>query len=141
MYRIKIFTIGKNKESWLEEALQEYTHRLKSTCSIEWLLAKDDEGLIRLIEKESGFICLDPKGKLMTSEVFSKWLIQSLTDGGSRLSLVIGGAEGLPPQIKRQAKSLISFSPLTFTHQLTRIILLEQVYRAFEINRGSPYHK
>lgn len=141
MYRIKIFTVGKTKESWLEAALEEYTQRLKTLTTIEWLLAKDDEALLRLLEKETHFVCLDPKGKLMTSEALSKWLIQNLTEGGSRLSFVIGGADGLPDQLRKRAKSLISLSPLTFTHQLTRLILLEQVYRGFEIDRGSPYHR
>lgn len=141
MYRVKIFTIGRTKEAWLEEALKEYTQRLKNTLSIEWALAKDQDGLERLLEKETNLVCLDPQGKLLSSENFSKWLLQSLANNKSRLSLVIGGAEGIPAHLKSRAKALISLSPLTFTHQLTRLILLEQLYRAFEIDRGSPYHK
>ena|ERR1700722_8179603 len=141
MYRVKIFTIGRTKEAWLEEALKEYTLRLKNTLSIEWALAKDQDGLERLLEKENNLVCLDPQGKLLSSEHFSKWLLQCLADNKSRLSLVIGGAEGIPAHLKSRAKALISLSPLTFTHQLTRLILLEQLYRAFEIDRGSPYHK
>ncbi len=141
MYRIKIFTIGRTKERWLEEALDEYTQRLKNTLSIEWLLAKDDEGLQRLLEKEQGLICLDPRGEQMSSEAFSKWLVHSFLENKSRLTFVIGGADGIPAHIKARAKAQISFSLLTFTHQLTRLVLLEQLYRAFEIERGSPYHR
>ncbi len=141
MYRIKIFTIGKTKESWLEEALKEYTLRLKNTLGIEWVLAKDLESLERLLEKENSLICLDPQGELLSSEAFSKWFIHCLSENKSRLTLVIGGAEGIPAHINSRAKAKISLSPLTFTHQLARLILLEQIYRAFEIDRGSPYHR
>lgn len=136
MYKIKIFAIGKSKEKWLSEALAEYEARLSSYLSIEWFLAKDDKALTLWAEEESSFIALDPMGKSFTSETFSKRLIKSM-----RASIFIGGAEGLPASIKTKAKELWSLSPLTFTHQMTRIILLEQIYRAFEIHRGSPYHK
>jgi len=141
MYQIKIFTIGKTKEAWLEEALEEYMQRLKAVSGIEWILAKDDAQLVKHLEKERSFICLDPKGKSLDSLAFSKELLRLLSDGGSRLSFVIGGAEGIPASLKSRAAKLLSLSPLTFTHQLTRLILLEQIYRAFEIDKGSPYHK
>jgi 23S rRNA (pseudouridine1915-N3)-methyltransferase len=141
MFAIKIFTVGKTKEHWLEEALEEYTQRLKPNLKLEWVFAKDDEGLARLLEKEKKFIALDPQGKLLSSEEFSKKIIQILEQEDSRLSLVIGGADGIPEAIKKKALTLLSLSPLTFTHQLTRLILLEQLYRAFEIDRGSPYHR
>ncbi len=141
MFILKIFTIGKNKEPWLEAALQEYTERLKAKVKIEWHLAKEDKGLEKLLEKEKGFICLDSTGKLLDSIAFSKRIMQLFLTENSRLSFVIGGAEGLTPSIKSRAKECLSLSPLTFTHQLVRIILLEQLYRAFEIEKGSPYHK
>lgn len=138
MFTVKIFTIGKNKESWLDEALHEYAQRLKGRLQLEWVLAKDDAALSRLLEKEREFICLDPQGKLMSSENFSKWFFAL---GKSRLTVVIGGPDGLSAALKSKASALISLSPLTFTHQLARLILLEQLYRAFEIERGSPYHR
>ncbi len=141
VYQIKIFTIGKTKEQWLEEALEEYTQRLKSVLRIEWHLVKDDAQLLRLLEKEKSFIGLDPQGELLESVPFSKQLFRLLAEGGSRLSFVIGGSDGIPPPIKARAKKLLSLSPLTFTHQLTRLVLLEQIYRAFEIEKGSAYHK
>jgi 23S rRNA (pseudouridine1915-N3)-methyltransferase len=135
MYKIKIFIIGKTKESWLNEALEEYTQRLKAQMAIEWVLAKDDDHLFQLLAKESSYICLDPKGKLTTSEEFAKLIYRS------RLNFVIGGPVGIPDAIKSRASLLLSLSPLTFTHPLARLVLLEQLYRSMEINRGSPYHK
>lgn len=141
MFKIKIYTIGKTKERWLEEALEEYTQRLKATLSIEWVLAKDDQKLLELAQKEPLLLCLDPKGVSVTSEEFSRLFYSSLIQGGSRLAFVIGGAEGLPAPLKQKGSRLISLSPLTFTHQLTRLILLEQIYRALEIQKNSSYHK
>lgn len=137
MYKLKIFSIGKTKEAWLKEALEEYSKRLELILSIQWILAKDDPQLMTLLEKEERYIALDPKGKMFTSEEFSSWLLQQ----SSRISFVIGGAEGLPPQVAERAIAKISLSKLTFTHQLTRLILVEQIYRAFEIDKGTQYHK
>jgi 23S rRNA (pseudouridine1915-N3)-methyltransferase len=141
MIKIRVLTVGKVKESWLDEALEEYTQRLKPVLSLEWILLKTDEQLSQNIQKEPHYICLDPQGKAFSSEQFSKYLLKEIEQQGARLSFVIGGAEGLNPVIKKKAGGLISLSPLTFTHQLTRLILLEQLYRAFEIEKGSPYHK
>ncbi len=141
MYKIKIFTIGKTKEPWLSLALDEYTKRLKPFLSIEWHLAKQNDQLAALLEKEFHYICLDPQGKTFSSETFASFLQQKLLEEGSRLSFVIGGAEGLPQRIRKGAAALLSLSPLTFTHQLTRLIFLEQLYRAMEIARGSSYHR
>jgi 23S rRNA (pseudouridine1915-N3)-methyltransferase len=140
MLKLKILSIGKSKEKWLEEALREYTKRLKPYMTIEWLWAKDNAQLIEWAQKEPLFICLDPAGCLFTSEQFAVFLEQLWEKNRSRLTIVIGGPEGLPPILIQRAQ-LISLSPLTFTHQMTRLILIEQIYRALEINRGSSYHK
>ncbi len=137
MFKIKIYTVGKHKESWLNQALEEYTTRLKSHMQITWHLSKTLPDL----SKEKDYIALDPRGELMTSEDFSTFLHKQLETCRSRLTFIIGGAEGLPPAIKSNANALISLSKLTFTHQITRIILLEQLYRAAEIEKGSAYHK
>lgn len=134
-------TIGKNKETWTTEALAEYEKRLKPYCTIEWILAKNDVQLEEFLMREGKFIALDPQGKAFSSEKFAHWLSEAAIQHNSRLTFAIGGPEGLPPTIKNKAAFLWSLSPLTFTHQLTRIILLEQIYRAFEIQRGSQYHK
>lgn len=141
MYKLKIFSIGKTKEAWLKEALDEYSRRLSPILSIEWMLVKDDQQLEAHLQKESAFIALEPGGKMFTSEDFSTWLIQSFEAKGSRLNFVIGGAEGIPPEISERALAKISLSKMTFTHQLTRLILIEQIYRAFEIDKGTGYHK
>lgn len=140
MQKIRFLSVGKTKEIWLEEALQEYLTRLKSTHLIEFIWAKNDAQLISLAEKEPYRICLDPAGKLFTSEEFSQFLKKNLEIGGSRLAFIIGGAEGLPPELKT-SNPLLSLSPMTFTHQLSRLILLEQIYRAVEIEKGTAYHK
>lgn len=140
MLKIKILSVGKTKEAWLDDALNEYMKRLQPIAAFEMVWAKNDKQLLELVGKEVHFVCLDAAGALMTSELFSSFLHEQLERNGSRLTLVIGGAEGLPPTLKKSAE-LISLSPMTLTHQVTRLVLLEQIYRAFEIAKGSRYHK
>ena len=129
MIKIKTYTVGKIKEKWLEEALADYHKRLATSLSLEWVIQKE-------LSPPAHYIALDPKGELLDSLAFS-----ALITSKARHTFVIGGAEGLTEAHKQGAQKLISFSPLTFTHQLTRLILAEQLYRAMEISRGSPYHK
>lgn len=136
MFKVKVLTIGKCKEKWLVEALAEYEKRLQGKVAIEWRLAKDDAQLIEWTKGEK-IIALDPKGELFTSEMWSEKMVKL----GLRLTFVIGGAEGLPPEILKGARWKWSLSPLTFTHQITRLILVEQIYRAWEIENGGRYHK
>lgn len=140
MLHIKILSVGKTKETWLEEALQEYLKRLKPVAAFEFVWAKNDAQLLSLTEKEPLLICLDPDGREMTSTEFADFLQKKFVEGGSKVAFVIGGAEGLPPSLKASAQQ-ISLSRMTFTHQVTRLVLLEQIYRAFEIAKGSKYHK
>lgn len=139
--KIKILSVGKNKEKWLTDALNEYVKRLKPVISFEFLWARNDEQLIAWSEKETpAVICLDPQGDQFDSQEFATFLIKKLEAEGGSLAFVIGGSQGLPDILTKRFP-LISLSKLTFTHQLTRLILLEQIYRAFEIARGSQYHK
>jgi len=140
MHKLRILSIGKTKETWLEEAIDEYLKRLSKTLSIEFVWTKNDEQLLALASKEPILVCLDAAGRMMDSEAFSTFIVKKFEEGGSRLTIVIGGAEGLPMQLK-QHSTLISLSPMTFTHQLARLVLVEQIYRAFEIDKGSRYHK
>ena len=140
MIKLKILSVGKTKEKWLNDAFDEYKKRLSSSVSIESGWAKDDHQLIEWSQKEHNFLSLDPAGRQFASEEFASFLTEQWEKGGSRLTLIIGGAEGLPEVIKKRG-TLISLSPLTFTHQMTRLVLIEQIYRATEINRGSHYHK
>lgn len=140
MYKLRIYSVGKTKEDWLESAIAEYLKRLQQVAPIEFILVKNDDQLVSLVEKEEAIICLDPEGQVMDSEKFSSFLIKQLETNGSRLAFVIGGPEGLPATLKKK-HPLLSFSPMTFTHQIIRLILVEQIYRAMEINKGSRYHK
>lgn len=135
MYKFKIITIGKIKEQWLKNAIYEYEKRLTDRAKIDWILLKNEKKLKDQIEKEKIFICLDQKGKSYTSKSFSK-LIQK-----NNISFVIGNDIGLPLIIKNKAFLTISLSNLTFTHQMTRLILIEQIYRSLEIIKNSNYHK
>lgn len=136
MFKVKVLTIGKSKEEWLKIAIAEYEKRLQGKMSIQWLFVKNDEELIDLSLQEP-FIALDPNGTLLSSEAWS----EKMGKLGSKLNFVIGGAEGLPEIILEKARFIWSLSPLTFTHQMTRLILVEQLYRALEIEKGSSYHK
>ncbi len=140
MLKLKIISIGKTKEKWLEDAFQEYVKRLMPFVQVECQWAKDNVQLIEWAQKESFYICLDPHGHLFTSEEFSSFFMRKWEAGGSRLTLIIGGAEGLPSELKKQT-NLISLSRLTFTHQITRLVLIEQIYRTIEIHKGTHYHK
>jgi 23S rRNA (pseudouridine1915-N3)-methyltransferase len=140
MLKLKILSIGKTKEKWLDEAFNEYVKRLQPSVQIQCSWAKDDAQLIEWAQKESVYLGLDPTGRLFTSEELAQFLSQQWEKGGSRLTLIIGGPEGLPPAIKQKGM-LVSLSPLTFTHQMTRLILIEQIYRTVEIQKGSHYHK
>ena len=137
MYKVKIFTLGKVKEAWLQSALEEYLKRLKKTMHVEWVLAKTTAELLASLENISSLIVLDPLGKSLSSPAFAQFIERK----GSRLNFVIGGPDGLPLSLKQRADTLLSLSSMTFTHQLTRLILIEQLYRALEISKGSAYHK
>lgn len=138
-FKIKIISPGKIKEKWLDEAMAEYIKRLKNSLEIESVWVKNDAQLLDVALKEKSLICLDPVGKLYDSSKFSQYLIQQLIENDSRLSIVIGGPEGLPAKLKEYP--LLSLSPLTLTHQMVRLLLVEQIYRAIEIEKGSKYHK
>lgn len=141
MIKIKIFTVSKHKHAWLEEALSSYEKRLRSFSHITWQLFKSEKDLEKHVEREKNFICLDPTGVEYTSEQFAQFINQNIEQKGPKLSFVIGGANGLLNETKDSAEHIISLSKLTFTHQMTRLILIEQLYRSFEIARNSPYHK
>ncbi len=136
---IKIFTPGKTKETWLQAALLEYQKRLSKEVKLEFFLVKDDAKLIQVCEKEKALIALDLEGEKLSSEAFAKKLEKMLEKHGGHCHFVIGGPEGLPNTLKTLPS--ICLSQLTFTGQMTRLILAEQIYRAFEIKKGSAYHK
>ncbi len=138
MFKVKVLTQGKIKEPWLISALEEYQKRLSSTLTIKWVLVNTDQELTTLALKEPMLIALDIPGKLLSSEEWSHALFSSW---GARPTFVIGGSLGLDPSVVQHAKIRISLSPLTFTHQMVRLILVEQLYRAIQIEQGTQYHK
>ena len=139
MLKVKVIAVGKFKETWLEAALAEYEKRLSPSLRFEWLFPRDDQELGALLEPP--FIALAPKGELLDSPTFSRKLLQLFERQGSRLVFAIGGPDGIPAPLLKRALFCWSLSPLTFTHQIVRLILVEQIYRALEIAKGSPYHK
>ncbi len=141
MFKVKVLTIGKCRETWLASALAEYEKRMQGHVRIEWAIAKNSDQLLEWAAQEPFLIPLDPKGELLDSETLSRKLLRLFEEKGSRLCFVIGGAEGLPKALLNRFAFHWSLSPLTFTHQMTRLILVEQIYRALEIDKGSNYHK
>ena len=157
--KIRIVAAGRLKEKYLREGVAEYENRLAPFASVELLetreeympenpseaqrqqaLAKEGERLLRLVPEKSFLIVLDVKGKLLSSEALAKELAGLALQGRSDLTFLIGGAFGLSPAVRERADLRISFSPMTFTHQMVRLLLYEQIYRAFKINRGEKYH-
>ena len=145
--KIKIVTIGKLKEKFLTEGVNEYLKRIKPFAKIE--IAEipecktiDEEGqkLLSQILRESIKIVLDVSGVEMTSEDFAKKIATLNLHGVSNITFIIGGAFGLSEEVRRTADFRLSLSKMTFTHQFARLILVEQIYRAFKINRNEPYH-
>lgn len=139
MLKLTILSVGKTKEKWLEEAFEEYIKRLKPYVEINCMWVKTNAQLTECAKKEKFCIGLDPAGHLMDSPEFSEFMMKSWEKGGSSVTMLIGGAEGLPKELK--TGQLISLSYMTFTHQITRLVLIEQIYRAIEISKGTQYHK
>jgi len=140
MIKITLFSVGKTHEPWLEEAIQMYSTRMRPWAEFSLVWFKSLQLLERELEKHKGYVVLDSYGQAFDSLGFADWFFDTVEKGHSRLTLVIGPAEGLPEAVKKGA-SCISLSRLTFTHQIARLILLEQIFRAFEIRKGSHYHK
>lgn len=150
---IKIITVGSIKEKYLKDAIEEYQKRLKKYTDLEIIEIKD-EGLLpakQAMEKEAEkikkhinekeyIITLEIEGKELTSEELSK-KIEDIMIINSNITFIIGGSYGIDKSIKDKAKYHLSFSKMTFPHQLFRVLLLEQIYRAFKIMNNESYHK
>jgi 23S rRNA (pseudouridine1915-N3)-methyltransferase len=136
MIQIRILLTGKHKASWIDEAYTEFKKRLSKTILLEEVWLKSEKELLERLSHEKELILLDPDGHLFDSQEFAAFLQKK----GARLTFAIGGAHGFPDEVKKRYNRL-SLSPLTFSHQITRLILLEQLFRAHEIWRNSPYPK
>jgi 23S rRNA (pseudouridine1915-N3)-methyltransferase len=128
---------GKTFQGPLRECVEDYKNRISRYAPVEIIEAKQ----LRLQPREGKHIVLSPEGKYLNSEEFSLLIRKQLDSGTRHLFFYIGGPEGLGDSIRAKSDFILSFSPMTFNHQIIRIMLLEQVYRAFTIIRGEPYHK
>lgn len=160
MLNIKIIAIGKIKEKFFQEAIKEYIKRLNRFCKLEIIelieekipdnASKKEEENIKNMEcerilskiKDKDFvICLSPSGKKLSSENFASFINKESINGTNSFVFVIGGSLGISDNALKKANLILSFSDMTFPHQLFRIILLEQIYRSFKINSNETYHK
>ncbi|MBP3039234.1 23S rRNA (pseudouridine(1915)-N(3))-methyltransferase RlmH [Bacillaceae bacterium Marseille-Q3522] len=157
---ISIIAVGKLKEKYLKQGIDEYIKRLStyakltineipdekapeilSNQEMEQVKNKEGERILSKIQPDTYVIALAIEGNMKSSEDFAAALDNLATYGKSKIAFVIGGSLGLSDDVLQRANEKLSFSKMTFPHQLMRLILLEQVYRAFRINRGEPYHK
>ncbi|AVP35997.1 23S rRNA (pseudouridine(1915)-N(3))-methyltransferase RlmH [Staphylococcus felis] len=158
--KITIVAVGKLKEKYWKQAIAEYEKRLSaytkidivevpdekapenmSGKEIEQVKAKEGERILAKIKPQSTVITLEIKGKMLGSEELAKELDQRMIQGASDFTFVIGGSNGLHDTVLQRSNFALSFSKMTFPHQMMRVVLLEQIYRAFKINRGEAYHK
>ena len=150
---IKIITVGSIKEKYLKDAIEEYTKRLSKYTNIEIVEVKDEglvepqkaiileeEKILKHINEKDYLVTLEIEGKEFTSEEFAE-KIDKIQLEASNITFIIGGSYGLSQNIKDKSRLHLSFSKMTFPHQLFRVLLLEQIYRAFKINNNESYHK
>lgn len=153
--KISILAVGKIKEDWLKKGIAEYRKRVSRFCEIEIIEIPDapendsiekamaDEGkkmLLRMKDQDM-VIALDVNGETVDSFRFSERLMRWIDKGGSKITILIGGSNGYMPEVLEKAAERIRLSDLTFPHQMTRLILMEQLFRAFKIAKNEKYHK
>ncbi|MEW4328855.1 23S rRNA (pseudouridine(1915)-N(3))-methyltransferase RlmH [Rossellomorea marisflavi] len=157
---ITIITVGKLKEKYLKQGIAEYTKRLGAYAKIDIVELADEkapevlsdsemqqvknkegERILSKISPDHHVIALAIQGEMKSSEELADTLDKLATYGKSKVAFIIGGSLGLSDEVLKRADEKLSFSKMTFPHQLMRLVLVEQVYRAFRINRGEPYHK
>ena len=158
--KITVLTVGKIKEKYLRDAIVEYTKRLSRYCKLEIIEVADEktpdnasenaeemirqkeaERLLKYIREDAYLITLEIGGKQLTSEEFSEKIEKLGIQGTRHIIFVIGGSIGIGKAVLEKSDYALSFSKMTFPHQLMRVILLEQIYRGYRIMSGEPYHK
>ena len=151
--KITVLTVGKIKEKFYVQAIEEYAKRLSRYCKLEILEVTDEgteqkikqkegERLLKYLDNETGYIiALAIDGKMLDSVELSEKIERLGIEGKSHIIFVIGGSLGLDERILKRADFKLSFSKLTFPHQLMRVVLLEQIYRSYRIMNHEPYHK
>ena len=158
--KITLITVGKLKEKYLKDAIAEYSKRLSKYCKLEIIEVADEktpdnasevveaavrgkegERILKHIRDDMYVVTLEIAGKMLTSEELSEKIDQLGIQGKSHIAFVIGGSIGLGREVLHRSDYALSFSKMTFPHQLMRVILLEQIYRSYRIMNGEPYHK
>lgn len=158
--KITVITVGKMKEKYLRDAVAEYSKRLGAYCKLEiievadektpdhageaqerMILAKEAQRILRYIKEDAFVITLEIGGKQLSSEELAAEIERLGVQGTGHLIFIIGGSIGLGKEVLDRSGFALSFSRMTFPHQLMRVILLEQIYRSFRIIQGAPYHK
>ena len=158
--KITLLTVGKIKEKYLKDAIAEYSKRLSKYCKLEIIevadektpdnasevvenVIRDKEGerLLKYVKDDAFVITLEIKGKMMTSEELAEKIDTLGIRGVSHIMFIIGGSIGLGEDVIKRSDFALSFSKMTFPHQLMRVILLEQIYRSYRIINHEPYHK
>lgn len=157
---VKIITVGKLKEKYLKDGIAEYSKRLHkfakfeiievpdekapeqlSQAEMDKIMQKEGDRILSKIKDREYVFALAIKGKERSSEELAQEIDKLTVSGNSDLTFIIGGSLGLDPAVLKRANTQISFGRFTLPHQLMRLVLTEQIYRAFMINQGSPYHK
>lgn len=158
--KITLITVGKIKEKYLKDAIAEYTKRLSKYCKLEIvevadektpdnasevvedaIRAKEAERILKYVKDDAYVITLEIQGKQLNSEELAEKIDKLGIQGTSHIVFIIGGSIGLGEAVLKKSNYALSFSKMTFPHQLMRVILLEQVYRSYRIISGEPYHK
>jgi 23S rRNA (pseudouridine1915-N3)-methyltransferase len=148
--KIRVLCVGKLKEKYWSQAVAEYAKRLSSYCDLTMEEVKEspsdsplEEGraLLKKIKKDDYVFTLEILGKSMSSEELAGKMDALSIGGKSSIVFIIGGSEGLSQEVRQRSDTAISFSAMTFPHQMMRVILMEQIYRSFKIIRGEAYHK
>jgi 23S rRNA (pseudouridine1915-N3)-methyltransferase len=154
---IKIIAVGKIREKYLETGIAEFVKRIQpysslqiieipsesiySDSNIEKILEVEAEKILKHVSEGSYFITMEIAGKQLSSEDFAEKINEVSLSGINQIVFAIGGAEGLSDKVKQRADFALSFSKMTFLHQFARLLLVEQIYRAFRIIKNEPYHK
>ena len=149
---IRVVAVGKIKEAFFTQAVEEYSKRLSGYYKLQIIEVPDEKCDDKTLEKEADkilknlkendfVITLEIRGQKFSSEGFAEKIRQLELEGKSSITFVIGGSLGLSQEVSERADLKLSFSDMTFTHQLIRILLVEQIYRAFKINANEPYHR
>jgi 23S rRNA (pseudouridine1915-N3)-methyltransferase len=150
--KIKVLWVGKSRDPWVKDAIDEYAGRIRRYCPLELIDIRDEKGaeaeemrcrecerLEKLIPPSAVLVLLDERGEQMDSPALADFIGRQRDNGTTEMVFAIGGAYGFSEEFRRRGK-LLALSRMTFTHQMVRPFLLEQIYRSFTILKGEPYH-